>query len=272
MHHRRLAATAGVAVAALGGVAAAQAKAPASLTITYSKSGVKVSGSPHAGAATVHFARKGKAAAEAEVARLGKGVSAAAFMKQIHALAPDDTPDAVLAATHTTLVSGISAPGTTTFKLRPGTYVAANIAPAKPSQYAWTSFKVPKGTGAALPKVKPTVTLRNYKIRPSASLPAKGAWKIVNSGMDPHFLVALKIPAGLSNAAAEKAIKTNDEKAFGKRPQEVELLSVVSPGAVNEVPVDLAKGRWVLACFYANADSKGQPHNMLGMEKAVRLR
>jgi hypothetical protein len=270
MHHRRTAVVAGVAVA-LAGVTAAQAKAPASLTITFTKSGGKVAGTPHAGATTVHFKRRGTQA-EIEIARLGKGVTPAAFMKQIHALGPNDTPDGVLAATHSKLVSGLSAPGSSTFKLVPGRYVAANVAASKPARYTSTSFTVPKGKGAALPRVKPTVTLLNYKIKPSGTLPAKGTWKIVNGGMDPHFLIAVKIPSGLSDAAAEKAIRTNDEKAFGKRPAELELLSVVSPGAVNEVPVNMANGRWVLACFYANADSKGRPHNMLGMEKAVRLR
>jgi hypothetical protein len=259
---------------------AAQA-APASLSIASNGSAFVVTGTPTAGATTFRFTYTGpkaKGITSPAIIRLGPAATADQVLAGARALKSDEGPDQLLASTQSTLIVSLDEipkgpGGTVTTVLAPGNYLILETAASKPAQFYGAPFTVPAPATAVapLPAADATVRLRDYRIRAPRRIERGASVKIVNGGEQLHFVIALKVPRKLSDKAARKALRTGDEKAFRKSPAR-EVVGLISPGVTNILTPKLGKGRWILACFYANEASHGHPHSMLGMETVVKVR
>jgi hypothetical protein len=167
------------------------------------------------------------------------------------------------------------APVTTDLPLTPATYLVVDTtrAPKVVGSFAVGTTT----TTVATPAPDATITLHDYRITTPATLPATGTIRVTNSGRSPHFLLALK--AGSTARARtvatllHKGGQANEKRAQKLLAGETELVSVISPGVTNDVELSrLAKGSYVLVCFYSDARSHMKEHSMLGMEKVVAVR
>jgi hypothetical protein len=167
------------------------------------------------------------------------------------------------------------APTTTDLALTTATYLVVDSTRALK---VVSSFAVgTTTTTVATPTPDATITMRDFHITAPATLPSTGTIRVTNTGKSPHFLLALK--AGSTAGAHEVAMllhkggQANEKKAQKLITGEDELVSVISPGVTNDVEVSrLAKGSYVLVCFYGDARSHMKEHSMLGMETVVHVR
>lgn len=161
---------------------------------------------------------------------------------------------------------------TTTIEGHAGRYAIVTL-PDKGAPSVIGSFDVGEGTdGAVAPKPDATVTLREYGIGAPRTLPRKGVVRVRNAGKQLHELLAFPIAKGQTQNEALALLKAGKDKKvqFGGPPSA--LVGIVSPGTTNDVRVSLAKGRYVLVCFYGDAKSKGKSHISLGMGGAFTVR
>jgi hypothetical protein len=152
-------------------------------------------------------------------------------------------------------------------------YVLIDVTKDKPKKVAtFTVAGTP--TGNALPAGDASVTLKDYRIKAHGTLPKHGAISVHDQGPSPHLLVAFPLHPGASVKAALKALRRGRERAFNRQlgGPPVGLIVLMSPGVTDVVHAKLRTGTWVLACFYADAKSRGMPHMMLGMETAVTVK
>jgi hypothetical protein len=278
---RAILAAAAATVAALLCLATSSQAAPLpQLTIASTGTAVSVTGTPRPGANTFRFTAAGAARTRSEpaVVQLGAGVTPEAFMAQVHALQlPAQTPDMVLEATRSKIVSGMSFTGrrgtpTTTRLVAGATYVVLDGATSTPATWPSTSFTVPAaGGGAALPKGRAKLILTDFKIKAPRTIRRGTRLEIANKGSSVHFVVAIQVPRKLSDKAAIRAVRRNDGKPFAKS-RTTTLINLVSGGTRNVVTPSLTRGRWILVCLYVDAGSHGMPHTALGMETVVRVR
>jgi hypothetical protein len=151
-------------------------------------------------------------------------------------------------------------------------YVLVDITKQPKKVLAFTVGGTP--TGIALPKAAASVTLKDYRIKAHGAFPKHGAIKVHNRGPSPHFLIAFPLRPGASAKDALKFLRQGKERKFnplvGGPP--VGLIELLSPGVTNVVHAKLRTGRWILACFYSDAKSRGMPHMMLGMETVVTVK
>jgi hypothetical protein len=159
-----------------------------------------------------------------------------------------------------------------TFTTRPGlTYVlvsetdADNTAPSRGFGSFTTSAQA---NGATAPAPDATVRMEDLRFRGSATLPRRGTVRFQNFGLGPHIAVAFPLRAGVSNAAAGRAIRSGSDAAFGRIAggAPVGLQTVISPAQSDDQQVSFARsGRYALVCFV-------NEHNRLGMYRIVTVR
>lgn len=107
-----------------------------------------------------------------------------------------------------------------------------------------------------------------------ASIGHKGRLKFRNDSRDNHFVQLLRLADGKTmkdfNRWLEKA-----KRGVDARPP-VDFRSgfttgVVSPGHAMTLKYNLPPGRYVLTCFWPDADMHGMPHAFMGMNRGIRL-
>ena len=105
-----------------------------------------------------------------------------------------------------------------TATLRPGlTYVALGTAGDDPRRFPHVSFTVGAAQGTAVaPRPRTEVRLNNFRIEGARTLPRTGTVRFRNVGRSPHFAIAFPLKSGADVRAAGRAIRSNDERAFGR--------------------------------------------------------
>ncbi len=88
--------------------------------------------------------------------------------------------------------------------------------------------------------------------------------------------MAFRLRPGANRPAAVRALIRNQERRVGRLTSErdtTEPLGIVSPGAVTDVEMNLARpGNCVFGCFISDGERGNPSHNTLGMVKAFRAR
>ena len=173
-------------------------------------------------------------------------------------------------------LEGASDQRVVTADLQPGgSYIAFQAQSEDPKKWVVTPFSVAgESNGAKRTAPAATVSLDDFRFTGAKTLPRKGVVRFQNVGAAPHFAVAFPLKKGASVARAGRAIRANNEKAFGKfiggAPSEPQGL--ITPGAVNDTEVSFAKaGRYLLVCFFSTSRKTTQ-HNQIGMYRAVTVK
>lgn len=161
-----------------------------------------------------------------------------------------------------------------TLNLPAGTYYATDI--AKNRAGAFTQFTVAGvDTGAVMPSGS---TVRAVKDRKWAKNPKaiarRGMLTFENFSSKNHFVELTKLKKGKSVADYKAWI---DGLLSGEEgPPPVTAVSyasgVVSPGKTVAMNYKLPAGKYVLACFWPDADMEGMPHAFMGMYRSIKLR
>ena len=158
--------------------------------------------------------------------------------------------------------------------LRAGTYVAADVtsSTARHAQQTITVAARTAGTPAAhSPPAGARIEMRDFRFAAPARIGRSGIVRYINSGQTFHYADAIRLGAHASFRKALQALRAGRSKvpgSIGFAP----LLGLVGPGQTGEARYRLAPGRYVLVCFYADADSHDRPHTRLGMERAITVR
>lgn len=249
--------------------AAPASTSPPTLGVVTTGHAIRLAGTPSVGATAITFSTTNRSAGPSLI-RLKPGVSANEFFRQLNRLkGPPDTLQR-----YGTFVSGAEiARGharTLTIALTPATYVVADTDGKNPEKFTRTSFTAAPGpTTAALPTAPATITLKDFRFAAPTTI-HRGLVRIVNAGHQLHFVDAIKVPHGMSAARVVRLLHEGHD-AKVKLPS-TGLLGLVSPGTVNLATIELARGTYVLACFYGSSGSRGKEHTMLGMERTIHVR
>lgn len=108
-----------------------------------------------------------------------------------------------------------------------------------------------------------------------ARIAHRGRLVFRNDSVDNHFVILVKLAKGKTIRDFRRWIR--QVKKGGNNPppinQRYELdTGVLSPGHQMVVRYNLPRGRYVLACFWPDADMGGAPHAFMGMYRGIRLR
>ncbi len=251
--------------------------APQTVTIATAAGGVTVTGADALAQGPTRFVVSGTGKeVDLTLFQLKPGATQAQVVAAAQKLKGPPTPLQKYGAFAFGSTSGKGVPTSTTdLTLAPASYLLVDSTRA-PKVVA--SFAVGTATTTApTPTPDATIAMRDYRIHTPATLPSTGTIRVANKGKSPHFLLALKAasPAGARRVATllHMGGQANERKAQKLVRGQAELVSVISPGVVNDVEVSkLAKGSYVLVCFYGDARSHMKEHSMLGMETVVTVR
>jgi hypothetical protein len=231
---------------------------------------VQWTGTPQSGATELDFttdlpATNGNTGATIGVIRLKNGVTPEQFEAGIK---PDGSNLAKFGSLETT--ADLSKGQTLRIQtiLKPAQYVIADLN-APPSSNRHTVVTVAQNASpAALPSADATVRMKEYRFTGPATLRRGEMVRTVNAGKQQHMAIALKVKNGKVARQVEALLRKGKDKRAQKLLKGVgNLIDDVSPGAVNQSKLTLARGTWVLACFMTNR--KGVEHTRLGMERTL---
>ena len=175
---------------------------------------------------------------------------------------------------NTTLLGGAPATkdkaGKLAIDLAPGTYYALDTSK---SGSPWTLFTVSGvDTGATLPADTRVTAIDSTKwSKKPAAIPRKGWLKFKNRSDQNHFISLVKLLPGktLDDFAAFL------ESESGPPPIDFGVTAdsgVLSPGHDMAMKYRLARGNYVLVCFWPDASMGGMPHAFMGMYRMVKVR
>jgi hypothetical protein len=175
---------------------------------------------------------------------------------------------------NTTLLGGATATkdkaGKLAIDLAPGTYYALDTSK---SGSPWTLFTVSGvDTGATLPADTRVTAIDSTKwSKKPAAIPRKGWLKFKNRSDQNHFISLVKLLPGktLDDFAAFL------ESESGPPPIDFGVTAdsgVLSPGHDMAMKYRLARGNYVLVCFWPDASMGGMPHAFMGMYRMVKVR
>jgi hypothetical protein len=124
-----------------------------------------------------------------------------------------------------------------------------------------------------------TATLRainevDFAKRPRA-IEGSGRLLLRNDSVDNHFFEIAKLQRGKTVQDFRAWIKgaQNGEQAPPPINDKVRSIDsgVISPGLAMSIPYDLPRGRYVVVCWWPDADMGGMPHAFMGMYRGVRV-
>jgi hypothetical protein len=106
-----------------------------------------------------------------------------------------------------------------------------------------------------------------FRIDLAKAFHGRGWIRFANRGHDIHRIILLRLDPGVSFARAYAAVHAHNDNNKHERPpgQPIELIGAVSPGYVGYLKLNLPPGRYVAACFEADATTHFVPHTELGM-------
>jgi hypothetical protein len=155
--------------------------------------------------------------------------------------------------------------------LRAGTYVAADVSGGSvpPAQQTIAIAAHPAGAPVARsPRATGHIGLRDFRFVAPARIAPRGVLRYANTGRTFHYADAIRLGAHASFAKALTALRAGRSTVPGSTGF-APLIGLVGPGQTGEAPYRLARGRYVLVSFYADADSHDRPQTRLGMERAL---
>lgn len=107
-----------------------------------------------------------------------------------------------------------------------------------------------------------------------ASISHKGRLKFRNDSRDNHFMELVKLADGKTMEDFRRWIAKAKRGVNSPPPVDFQnglSTGVVSPGHKMTVKYNLPPGRYVLVCFWPDADEGGMPHAFGGMYRGIRL-
>jgi hypothetical protein len=108
------------------------------------------------------------------------------------------------------------------------------------------------------------------------AIPSSGRVVLRNDSVDNHFFSMARLLPGKTMKDFRKWIKgaAKGEQAPPPVDESAPTLEsgVISPGAAMSMHYNLPRGRYVLICWWPDADMGGMPHAFMGMYRGVRVR
>ena len=157
-------------------------------------------------------------------------------------------------------------------KLAKGKYYAVDTKPNVPKKANIATVVVKGSTwNAPTPKLAGTVTAvkdMTWSKKP-AHIKHAGNLRFQNKSSNTHFVFLAELKKGASFAKAKQAIMSNtDPSPYFAGPSFDG--GVQSPGTTSVVTFSLPKGRYILTCFWSNAN--GMTHASMGMIREINLK
>lgn len=261
----------GLAVPAGVASAAPAPSGPRTVTVTVSKSAITFAGGTSLHAGTSIFKVVTPAGDhELQLLQLHKGYSLQQAGEDFNRAFSGNVAAVRRVDKNVTFFGGAEAtpsrPGEFSQTLRPGTYYALDQ-----DSNALTKFTV---SGTTVTRAVPhasTVDLFTYGFGPSpASIPHAGRTLVYNHSDQPHFLVLQQVKQSTTNADVEKFIKSGGQGNPSWALKPTNSNGVLSPSQGSVWSYNLPKGKYLMACFWPDADT-GMPHFFMGMYKLVEL-
>jgi hypothetical protein len=215
-----------------------------------------------------------------QIAQTTKGYTKKAAMRDVTAAFTKNNMRALKRfESKVTLLGGMpSTPkqaATMSTRLREGTYWALDTAPMRLDPSKILTFKVagaPVG-GQLSGHVIRAVGEVDWG-RLSQHIPTQGQIWFQNRSKDNHFLEIAKLAKGKTMKDFRRWIE--DAKAGKQSPPPVNLAhtvdtGVISPGKSMSLSYRLPAGRYVLLCWWSDADMGGTPHAFMGMYRGLTV-
>lgn len=235
--------------------------------------GISVSGSEVSGAVNVvsTFSGKGGPGGFALV-RLNPNLPPQVALQQGFQAVQSQHGDLnALTATGSLLIASTQAPGSIQTVLQPGAYVALNVTGM--GRPAFTIFKVTQSSSpASLPGANATETAIEFGFRGPTTLHKGTIVRAQNGGFLVHMIDLMGVKNKADGQVALVGLKAGKGRRFF-RPLStgvfIGLLDPASPGAVQQMVLNVKPGWYVEACFMNTED--GREHTQLGMERLVHV-
>lgn len=275
---RKTSIVAAAMVACLGGAATiVQAQgAPPTVSVTVAARQITLQGADalQAGPTRFEVERSDRGEHEVSIGALKPGTTVAEFEAVLRRVRNPDALFELVTLDGGVGLFGARTSGVVTFTLKANTsYVVVDAGGDNPRRWPLTSFTVGAATQTAVaPRRDAVVTMVDYRFRGARNLPRNGTVRFKNRGRQPHFAIAFPLRPGADSEAAERAIRGNDERAFGRlfAGPPLEPQSLITSGSTNDNELTFAsRGRYVMVCFF---ETGGRGHNERGMVKTVRVR
>jgi len=267
---------AGLSLAIPGGTALAAHAAPAVhtghgtalpvITVKMNGKSISVGGALQSGGVTVVSTVTRERAGAPTFIRLNPGVTPAQLFKA----AQGDPNNVALIASIVFSPQANKGTSSAQVSLRPGNYVAVDLAPSSATP-PFTTFKITKSSSPAkLPAPKATMASIEFSFRGPGTLHNGDLVRFGNDGFLVHMIVAAR---GASLAGAQKIAKLLKEgktgKAFHLATGSATFFNILTHGAFEQQVVNVRPGFWVLACFFDTQDHR--EHTTLGMERVIHI-
>jgi hypothetical protein len=169
-------------------------------------------------------------------------------------------------------------PGVMRVRLRAGHYWVTDTNEQTTSASDLTDLQV--GGDRTGGRIGGTATLRainevDFAKRPR-SIASKGLLRLRNDSVDNHFFEIAKLAPGKTMKdfrAWIKAVKKGENVPPPINDQARSIDSgVISPGLAMSMPYHLSPGRYVVICWWSDADMDLMPHAFMGMYRGLRVR
>ena len=270
-----LSVVAACAIGLFGGVSAASG-APSLPTVDVAltgTTGIAVSGSEVSGAVNVvsTFSGKGGPGAFALV-RLNPNLPPGTAAQQGFQAVQSHHGDLnALTATGSSLIAAAQAPGTIQTVLQPGAYLALNVTGM--GQPGLTMFNVTQSASpASLPAAQATQTAIEFGFRGPITLHDGTIVRAQDGGFLVHMIDLMGVKNKVDGRTALVGLKAGKGRRFFRPLSNgvfLSLLDPASPGAVQQMVLNVKPGWYVEACFMNTQD--GREHTQLGMERLVHI-
>lgn len=102
------------------------------------------------------------------------------------------------------------------------------------------------------------------------SIPSSGVLAFQNRSSDNHVMVMIKLAKGKTIRDVRKWVNSGAQgpPPFGKSQFS---FGVLSPHSKMAAPYSQPRGKYVLLCFWPDADHGGEPHFLMGMYRGITL-
>jgi hypothetical protein len=169
-------------------------------------------------------------------------------------------------------------PGVMRVRLRPGHYWVADTNDSKTTPADLADLQV--GGDRTGGRIGGTATLRainevDFAKRPR-SIASKGLLRLRNDSVDNHFFEIAKLAPGKTMKDFRAWIKGVQQGEQAPPPIDEKARSidsgVISPGLAMSMPYHLSPGRYVVICWWSDADMDLMPHAFMGMYRGLRVR
>ena len=259
-----------VAVASMGTPAVAAGSLP-TLALTLTGKSISAPSSVTAGAYNVTSTVSGEGMGVPTLVKLAPGVSFPQAFGAVVSHGGDPNALQGLASISYSAVApkGISSAQTV---LTPGNWVALDTVGNNPQKWPLTQFTVTSSSSpAALPRAAATIKAEEFRFVGPSKLHRGSMVRVEDAGYLAHMIIAMPVKNAKTAKAVTVFMRAGRDSRAGKLVSgpPVQLLGTVSPGAVQQAPLSLKPGYYVLACFMDTQDHR--EHTQLGMLKTVRV-